>query len=510
VNERVVLIGLDGGEPALLEPLLVDLPHLRRLRDEGAWGRLRSTVPPLSPPAWATLMTGLNPGKHGVFDFYHMPLRARGSYVRRLITSAQWRAPALWDRLAAHGLRAGFVNMPICWPPPTAAELFVCGLGTPPGDDVVFTHPAALGAELAGALLEPGDGTTAADPAAFLARCEASGASMLEVAERLWHGHALDLYCVALTLPDRLQHVYWRELEAGEPRVTGVYRRWLAALDAFVGRVLAAAGPETTVVLFSDHGFGPVRRYFHVNRWLLGRGYLQLHDRTRLGGPDGLLGAIDWSRTSAYCLSEYGDIRLNLRGREPQGIVAPGAEADALVARLGADLRALDDGLPGPAVDEVLTGAQVYHGPFAAEAPDLIARLRDHETLCRIDGRGTDLRDADGPLFVPADRPEHYRGAHRRDGLLALWGGSVRHTAAPFTAAAADLCPTVLHCLGLPLDRAFDGRVLRELLAGPLAACASVHEDGIVAASAGADPGGYAPDEEERVTEHLRQLGYVE
>ncbi len=510
MKERVVLIGLDGGEPACIEPLLPALPHLRRLREEGAWGRLRSTVPPLSPPAWATLMTGMNPGKHGVYDFYHMPFRARGSYVRRLISSAHWRAPALWDRLAAHGLRAGFVNMPMCWPPPAVGSFFVCGLGTPPGDGVVFTHPAGLTARLAGAVLEPGDGTTVDDPAAFLARCEESGASMLAVAERLWRAHDLDLFCAALTLPDRLQHVFWRELVAGEPRVTGVYRRWFAALDAFLGRLLAASAPDAAVIVFSDHGFGPVRRYFHVNRWLLARGYLRLRDRARLGGPDGLLGAIDWERTRAYCLSEYGDIRLNLRGREPLGVVAPGPEAEALCAALAAELRSLDDGEPGPAVDEVLTAAELYHGAYAGEAPDLIVRLRGHATLCRVDGRGTDLLDPDGPLFVPADRPEHYRGAHRADGLLAAWGGPVRRPAAPLAAGAADLCPTVLHCLGLPLDREMDGRVLRELLAGPLAARPSAYEDGIAAVTARADADGYAPDEEARITEHLRQLGYVE
>ncbi len=96
MNERVILFGLDGAEPTLVEGrVLPRCPNLRRIAEEGAWGTLCSTRPPLSPPAWATLMTGVNPGKHGVFDFYHMPLSAAGSYVRRLITSALWRAPAL-------------------------------------------------------------------------------------------------------------------------------------------------------------------------------------------------------------------------------------------------------------------------------------------------------------------------------------------------------------------------------------------------------------------------------
>jgi predicted AlkP superfamily phosphohydrolase/phosphomutase len=507
MNARVVLLGIDGGEPSLIEGMLESSPSLARVRAEGAWGGLRSTVPPLSPPAWATLLTGMNPGKHGVFDFYRMADRSRGSYVRRLVSSADWRAPALWDRAARHGRRTGFVNVPMCWPPPAVEHgFFVCGLGTP-GDGATFTHPAALGRRLAGAVLEPGDGTTmGAD--AFLARAEISGASMLAVAESLWREHDLDLFCAALTFPDRMQHLFWEEIARGDVTIGAAWRRWWTGFDAFLGRVLDAAGPETTVVVFSDHGFGPVRRYFHVNRWLLRHGWLVLRDRGALGGADGLMTAVDWDRTRAIGLSEYGDIRLNLRGREPRGTVAPGEEADAVRAAIAAELARLDDGAPGAAVDGVLDGARLWDGPFAADGPDLVVRLRGHETLCRIDGRGTDLRDPDGALFVPADRPEHYRGAHRADGLLALWGAGVR-PGAPVAADAADLTPTVLHLLGLPLDRAMDGRVLRDALDGPAAARASAFEDGVTAATA-AVGGGYTDGEEAEITEQLRQLGYVE
>ena len=508
MRERVLLLGLDGGEPSRLEPALGRLPNLARFVREGAWGRLRSTVPPLSPPAWATLMTGVNPGKHGVFDFYHMARRAQGSYVRRLITSAHWRAPALWDRLTRRGRRAGFVNMPMCWPPPRLGGFFVCGLGAPPGG-TRFTEPELLGASLGDAILEPGDGTTFGDPRAFLARCRASGASMLAVAEQLWRSADLDLFCAALTFPDRLQHLFWRELEAEEPAVTSAEREWLAAFDAFLGRVLAAAAADgTTVVCFSDHGFGPVDRYFHVNRWLLQRGWLHVGDATRLGTPDGLLTAIDWSRTRAFALGEYGEIRLNVRGREPLGIVEPGAEATALRDELVAALRALRDDEGRCVADDVRVREAVYHGALVDEGPDVVFGLRGYRDLCRIDGRGTDLREPAGPLFVPADRPEHYRGAHRRDGLFAAWGTAVQPGTSP-TLDACDLTPTVLHLLGLPLDSSLDGRVAAEVLAEPLRSRPIVYEGGAGAAGGG-PAGAYSPEEEAQITEQLRQLGYVE
>lgn len=508
MNEQVVLIGLDGGEPQLIDRLLPDCPNLARVAREGAWGTVCSTQPPLSPPAWATLMTGVNPGKHGVFDFYHMPFRTQGSYARRLITSANWRAPALWDRTTAHGKRAGFVNMPMCWPPPAVDGFFVSGLGTPSGNED-FTTPPALAAELRGAILEPGDGTTTNDSAAFLARCAASGASMLEVSERLWQREKLDLFCTALTFPDRFQHLFWRELQGGEPKVTDVWQRWWATFDAFLGRVLAATERDGgTVLVFSDHGFGPVDRYFHVNRWLAQRGYLEVRDRNRLGSPDGLLTSIDWQRTLAYGLGEYGELRLNLRGREPHGVVLPGTNARALRVALTTELYRLEDE-QGLVVDEVLEAPRVYHGPYAGEAPDLLFQLRDHRVLCWIDGRGNDLVDVDGPLFEAAARPQHYRGAHRPFGLLGAWGSAVRAGAPALGAKAQDLCPTVLHLLGLPLDRDLDGRILREMLTAEHAERAPRYEQGVAVATRGTRDR-YEPEEEAAIARQLRQLGYLE
>jgi predicted AlkP superfamily phosphohydrolase/phosphomutase len=510
MNERVVLIGLDGGEPRLLERLLPECPNLARVAADGVWGRLRSPRPPLSPPAWASLMTGTNPGKHGVFDFYHMALRAQGSYVRRLVTSANWRAPALWDFCAAGGRRAGFVNMPMCYPPPRSADFFVCGLGTP-GAESAYAHPATLVHELGDVVLEPGDGAAMGDPAAFLARSERAGRDMLAVAERLWRTHALDLFCAALTFPDRFQHVFWPALDGGgDAALLDRYVAWLRAFDAFLGRVLdAAAAAGTTVVVFSDHGFGPVRRYFHPNRWLAAQGHLAIGDPGRFGSPDGLLTAIDWTRTRAVSLGEYGEVRLNLRGRDPLGTVEPGAEAERLAAEIADALRALRDDDGAPVVAEVTPAAAVYHGPHVGEAADLLFRLADERDLCWIDGRGRDLRDAGGPLLEPAVRPAHYRGAHRRDGLLAAVGPGVRRTAGAVTAAAEDLCPTVLHLLGLPLDPAIDGRVLGEMLAPSVAARPLVYAAGVAAEHAAATAA-YDAAEEAHVRAQLAQLGYVE
>jgi arylsulfatase A-like enzyme len=247
--------------------------------------------------------------------------------------------------------------------------------------------------------------------------------------------------------------------------VTGAYRRWFMAFDEFLGRVLdAAAGTDTTVLVFSDHGFGPVQQYFHVNRWLLRRGYLHLRDASALGRPDGLLTAIDWDRTRAL---------LPQRVRRPAPQPArPRAARDRRGGRGGrraAQPRSpptctrSTTGRPARSRPGSCAGDACYRGPLAYDRPDLLVRLRGFSTLCRIDGRGTDLLDPDGPLFVAADGPEHYRGSHRRPvcsrrGGRAAAGRAVQR-------ARRGICPTVLHLLDLPLDATIDGRILGELLA---------------------------------------------
>src|SRR2546428_4214398 len=114
--ERVLVIGLDGASWTNLLPLAErgDMPTLRRFLSEGAWGNLDSTIPALTPPAWASLITGTNPGKHGIYHFRHTT--CGDYYARRLNASRDVHAPTLWQRLNQHGKRTGVFNVPMSSP----------------------------------------------------------------------------------------------------------------------------------------------------------------------------------------------------------------------------------------------------------------------------------------------------------------------------------------------------------------------------------------------------------
>lgn len=521
MKERLVIVGLDGATWTRLGPLIDEgvCPSLGRLARCGFAGTLHSCQPPLSPPAWATMMTGVNAGKHGVFDFYYRPRGEDRGYGRRVVGSAEWRSPALWEHASHRGLGVGVIAMPMCYPPPRVRGFFVSGLGTP-AEDCDYTEPPALKGELRRALgryvVECGDGTTYGSPRAFLTRCREAGDSMLAASRYLWRRNDLDLFITVLVYPDRFQHFFWRYLDPEDPRhepwpeAVEEYRRWFAAADAFVGELARAV--ETwggTLLVVSDHGFGRVERYFYVNRWLERQGYLAL----RPGAIDrgcGLLEAIDWSRTRAYSLCEYGELRLNLRGRDPCGIVSPGTQAEELCRELTWRLKELRDPRDGlPVVDWVRRGRDVYCGPWAGEAPDLVFTLRGCSYLAYVSGRGKEFREQGEVFSFPAGR-EHYSGGHRVEGVCLAYGPAVRRGAFSPQLTLADIAPTSLYLLGVPVDPAMEGRVAAELLDPDYLTAHPLRWMPVDGAAGGASSEeGYTPEEEALVTARLEALGYV-
>jgi hypothetical protein len=213
-------------------------------------------------------------------------------------------------------------------------------------------------------------------------------------------------------------------------------------------------------------------------------------------------GRIDWSRTRAYCPSAPGSgLWINLRGREPEGIVEPGAEYERVVAELCERLLAFRDPRSGERVVEAVHRREdIYHGPHATAGPDLL--IETARTVCMVEGLGQ-------RSLMPAGRgPEERTGNHARDGILVLHGPDVRRGETLPLAAIEDVAPTVLYLLGLPIDADMDGRVLTEALAPDRVAAEPV----VVADTPYASPESgfrYSEDDEKRIQDMLEGLGYV-
>jgi predicted AlkP superfamily phosphohydrolase/phosphomutase len=152
-----------------------------------------------------------------------------------------------------------------------------------------------------------------------------------------------------------------------ESELLNFYRQ----VDGAVGEALDRSPPDTVIIVMSDHGFAPFDRAVHLNTWLMKEGFLALDDPANVGDEE-LFPHVDWSKTQAYSLGLNG-LYLNLKGREVNGVVAPGEEAAAVITRLTGRLLAFRDPQSGdPIVKRVYQSRVVYQHKYLENAPDLI------------------------------------------------------------------------------------------------------------------------------------------
>jgi predicted AlkP superfamily phosphohydrolase/phosphomutase len=565
---KVLVLGLDGATWDLLEPLLQDglLPNLARLREQGSSGSLRSVFPPLSPVAWTGVMTGKNSGKHGIFEFLehaHNPLHGRVNSSRAI------QSELLWEIAARYGKKTVAGGVPMSYPARPAKRFpgFFLGDFLSPADAPDFASDTAIFAELEQEVGPYQPWSTSihdgGNEAAVLADLHAFLEQHLKAVRFLMNRCKWDLFIFDLMATDRFQHELWhawdpthraargreRELEALRPKLIEFWQ----ALDRGIGLIEADLPSDASLLLISDHGFGPIEHYVNFNVWLLEHGYIALEDSfyvkqkhwfyrrgatpewmygvmSRLGlgnhrvsrfrgKQEGLMDRlgeslflsrrhIDWSRTRAYAQGNFGQIFLNVKGRQPHGCVAP-EDIPALLDELKAGLMAIPHPETGePLVEHIYERDELYHGPHAGLSPDLTVVLTDWRY------RTIGLHDfTTNKVITPAFGPT---GDHRLEGILIATGPAFQVGAEPRGAALLDVAPTVLHLLGVPVPDDMDGRVLTELLE-PMPS-PSAHELALEPAFAGAPAIGvstvptdsaYSDDDDAAIQQRLADLGYL-
>lgn len=415
-NPTLLFLGLDGVDPDVVRRLRAagDLPVLSRLAATGTLRPVASTVPAATCPAWATCLTGVNPGRHGVFDF----AVADGYEVR--FGAPRPAVPTWLETLSEQGLAVGAVGFPGRLHGTRLAGFHVAGWDTPLETEAGLRHvypPSlyhrirqALGPQVLRFAAADEYATQAADdPDEFVARLVEGLDRRVELALFLARERPVDLLAVHFQAADTAGHHLWpRPGEPGDadPVPDGLART-MRALDAAVGRLLDELAP-TAVVAVSDHGMGPAADLVVSLNALLADGGFQA--RTADGALDqaaayvrgnalrllpppmrelalraagsllpGLLesrsrfAGIDWTRTRAFSdeLTYAPSVRLNVRGREPRGTVDPLHRRET-AEELAAFLRAARRPDGGPLFDRVRPREELYDGPFVDRAPDLL------------------------------------------------------------------------------------------------------------------------------------------
>lgn len=451
---RLCVIGLDSLTPQLVfEQFRGLLPNLERLAATGMAGPIESSVPPITVPAWAVAVTGIDPGGLGVYGFRD---RAdRGYASRRLASSMSYLQPPLWARLTQAGLSSFVLGVPQTYPPKPLRGRMLTGMLTP-GPDVVHTYPEELAAEVdrvAGGTKFDVDEYRTEDKERLLADIYDVTARRFRVA-RDWLARVdWDFFMMVELGPDRMHHGFWhfaapdhRDFRRGHPLQHAI-RDYYVELDREIGTLLALLGDDDIVMVVSDHGAQTLHGCIAINQWLVERGDLVLNAPigARVPAPDD----IDWSRTRAWADGGYvGRIHLNVAGREPAGIVT---NPTSLCSELAAALRDLR-GADGRLLDtRVLTAAEAYGEPRAVP-PDLTVYFDD----LRLRAVGSVGHPS---IHVPASDTGPDDANHARHGVLILRDGR-GHRPAPNDASLLDIAPTVLDRLGLAIPAEMTGRPL--------------------------------------------------
>ncbi len=327
---KVLIIGLDCVPPEFVFHRF-PMPSLWALMRRGSYGELESVVPPITVPAWACMMTGEDPGALGIYGF-----RNRKNYTYDdlgIVTSASVKAPAIWDLLGEAGRNSIVVGVPPSYPPrPFCGNLVACFMT--PSAQSPYTWPPSLKAELeaqVGSYLFDVTDFRTDDKAGLLKRVYGVTEQKFAIARYLMSRKPWDLCMFVDMGPDRLHHGFWKYWDREHIRYSpgnpfeGAFERYYVSLDREIARVLALVDEDTAVLVVSDHGAKRMDGAICVNEWLRREGYLVLKEK-----PSGVQklesSSADWRRTLAWGEGGYySRIFLNVKGREPDGVVEANA-----------------------------------------------------------------------------------------------------------------------------------------------------------------------------------------
>lgn len=506
MNRKVLVIGLDGATFNVIKPLVLSgkLPCLAHLMKEGVYGNLRSTIPPASMPAWPSFITGKNPGKHGLYDFLK---RTPDDYRGRLISSRDLKAETLWDILSDSGKKCVVINFPGTYPPQKINGCIISGMLTPEGVNYVYPSNMKKELEEKGYIVSP-------DLSGCFGRVDILYNKLLlmehkrkDITIHLMKLFDWDLFMILIRGTDIIQHYMWG--------VKDKIFKYYQEIDNIIADIICSAEKNINIIILSDHGFGLLKRYFHVNKYLnlLGLLYykrIKSHSTKDLNINNSLTQekknknireilyrikitqemlenlidkfklnifknyspvlirklysiipksdmTIDWTKTkaafSSFFSTENQSIIINLKDRYHLGIVEY-REYEDLRNFIIEELRKLKDPQTNnKIVEKVFKREELYHGPYLREAPDIIMLLTSQYKATR------NLRVKKVISSIPRSR----KGSHRLHGIFIAKGPDICKGKQIKNAEIIDVTPTILYLMEINIPKDMDGRILKEI-----------------------------------------------
>lgn len=483
MKNRLILLGIDGATFDFLDYWMErgKLPTFKKLIEGGARAELQSTTPPISPVAWASFVTGANPGKHGVFGF----LENEEIYQTDIVTSKSIDGDFFW-KILDKNINVGSVGIPLTYPPRKLNGFLLSGFLSQ-GKNI--SYPPSLLAEV-----ERGIGEEykvdvnlnfKKDTETFLKEVNKLLENRIKAFFYLFENKNWDLLMNIFMSTDRASHFFWKERKHPRNVLLKVFER----IDSFLAELFRKIDDKINLIIVSDHGFGELKKMVSLNTFFWEKGYIDfkgfkarvkakffkrglnpknigkiaekskiskfldsLNYREKFRRADSILSFsdIDWNETLVVSKGK-GNVYINQKLLREKDI-----NPEKFKEKLKEELYQLKDGETDmKIVDKIWEREELYQGNHLGEAPDLYVQTKDFYSIY--------------PLFSASEKiiTEHVTkgktGRHKPEGIFIAKGPEFKSGIKLDSVNITDIAPTVLYLFKEDIPDYMDGNVLEEI-----------------------------------------------
>ncbi len=454
-KRKVMVIGLDAAPPELVfNRWREELPYLNKLINQGSYGPMKSTIPPITCPAWMSMMTGMDAGQLGFYGFRN---RRKYNYQEMSLVNSRWvKEKKVWDILGLAGKKSILLGVPQTYPPKKINGIMVSGFLTP-GTEFNFTYPAYIKKEIEEVVDDYIFDVERGSHQQELEQIYQMTEKRFQLAEYFLDNHQWDFFMMVEMGTDRIQHFFWKYFDHSHPNYQEgnpfqeAIKEYYQYVDKQLGRILEYADEDTLVMVVSDHGAQKMTAGFAINQWLKDKGYLVLKENLAGITPVDEL-KIDWAKTSAWGYGGYyGRIFLNVKDREPAGII-PNQQYEEFRDKIIDELEEFELE-KGNSANKLSIKNNIYkpediYAEVNNIAPDLMVYFNDLAWRS-IGSLGHDS------YIIPADKLEPYSANHTKQGILISNQGNKGYMS---EIDIKDIVPSILGYYGIDIPAGLQGK----------------------------------------------------